>query len=249
MQSYSRQLPILAVIILFLNSAPSIAVGQETPKADGTHSAAKGESLLSSVTRLRLQNYRDAQKPLPEVDLTPPPPPEESTEAPQVFPENESVSQAPPEDQQGGLVLEDLSTSLTPSVMDHDIISNALHENPATRAMNEAIYGPGQIKGAMEARQSGNFELIRDSIKPLPAVQRIVSASGQPKELVGLFLTMKNNPDRLQRFKNKIGEARFAAIALAVSDYRYAVELGSKSKEGLLSRIFYYVHVRLTDGL
>lgn len=119
---------------------------------------------------------------------------------------------------------------------DPEIVRNALNENPVIREANRMIYGDAMIAQVMQARDSGNLGTVQNTIQPAPAIQLMMSESGQSAMTVALYMYGQNDPVFLARLRDKLGPVAFTATADAVKAHQAATEIKTVENKGLFSR-------------
>lgn len=110
-----------------------------------------------------------------------------------------------------------------PSDTDPEIVQDAYNDNPFIAGASAAIYGVGQVEQAVRAWQDGTDT---PEMQPLPAVQLIQEATGEPLEVVGDFLYRKSRKDEtLSDLRAVIGPVRMGALTDAFAKYGSATDL------------------------
>ena len=120
---------------------------------------------------------------------------------------------------------------------DPELVQNALNENPVIREANRMIYGDAVIAQTMKARDSGNLDITKATIQPLPAMQLMMSSSGQSAMTLALYMYGQTDPVFLENLRNKIGSVAFFATANAVKTHQGAENVQTIEEKGLFSRV------------
>lgn len=116
--------------------------------------------------------------------------------------------------QDAGLVVEDLVESGEAFPFDPDIIKHELSEDPILQAVNGIVYGVEAVDQAMQSRAEGNLQrdLGRGMYKPTTDVSRYMAYTGLNETAVGYYLLAKNNPRMLAVVGEVLGEANLDAL-------------------------------------
>lgn len=117
---------------------------------------------------------------------------------------------------------------------DPSLVFYELNENPVMQDLNRIIYGDEMIDIVMDARANGNLDQIRDRITPTPAMQMMMSESGQPAQTIGLYLMRANDPVSLENLRGRIGEAKFDAVGRSVALYSGNTDIEEPKPRGWL---------------
>ena len=119
---------------------------------------------------------------------------------------------------------------------DPELVKNALNENPVIREANRMIYGDAAISQVMQARDSGNLGAVQNSIQPLPAIQLMMSESGQSAMTVALYMYGQNDPVFLEKLRQKLGPVAFSMTANAVKTNQNSQDVQTVEEKSLFSR-------------
>ena len=113
-----------------------------------------------------------------------------------------------------------------PTELDPKIVRDAYNENPFVAGAASAIYGFNQMEQAVTAWENGVLGEDQE-FTPLPSVQLIAEATGEPIDLVGDFL-YRNSVEN-GRFSSDllsvIGPVRYGALQEATKKYGNATTL------------------------
>lgn len=113
-----------------------------------------------------------------------------------------------------------------PTELDPKIVRDAYNENPFVAGAASAIYGYNQMEQAVTAWENGVLGEDQE-FTPLPSVQLIAEATGEPIDLVGDFL-YRNSVEN-GRFSSDllsvIGPVRYGALQEATKKYGNATTL------------------------
>ena len=187
-------------------------------------------TLAERATRQRLQTFEDRQQfELEKEQMQRAPVP-----APTASPADQTIDVPSPEE----------APAPTPEVdpyfqtqeTDPELVRNALNENPVIRQANRMIYGDAVIAQTMKARDSGNLSLVSGNIQPLPAIQLMMSESGQSAMTVALYMYGQNDPVFLEKLRNKLGPVAFSMTANAVKTHQGAENVRTVEEKGLFGR-------------